>query len=81
MMQEAVIEVMTLEVAQALARQFLATASIMQALRAWMIRGKITVGHVERTHSTDKTSFGQAKKSNRTVEHGVLHSFCRKLLT
>jgi hypothetical protein len=43
-------------------------------LSSWMNHGKVTVAHVERSHATNKSSFGMVRRSRRHVEGAVYHS-------
>ena len=53
----------------------------MRLLEAWMNRGKITSGHVERAHAEHNVSFVFTRQNRRRhAEGGILRSFVKKLM-
>ena len=50
------------------AAELLASQALLGALRAWLLRGKVTIGHIERLHAEEQSSFAATARSRRHVE-------------
>ena len=62
------------------AREMFDSLPLRKALAAWMNRGKVTTGHVERMHTYNQSSFRATRKVRRQVEGAVYHCFLRKCM-
>lgn len=57
---------------------FFAKREVRDVLLAWMNRGKVSVGHVERLHAHNKMSLSTTQRTRRHAEAAVYHSFLKK---
>lgn len=55
--------------------------SVRKAFLAWLTRGKVAVGHMERGHTENNASFLPTRKVRRQVEGAIYHSFLRRLMS
>ncbi|CAK0885973.1 unnamed protein product, partial [Prorocentrum cordatum] len=59
---------------------FASDLNVRKVLQAWMNRGKVTTGHIERGHGRDRVSFESTRRTRRHVEPAIYHSHCRGLM-